>query len=280
MKRLGQLGKRLGRSALANPRQALREVLIRLKGVDRRPPLLLVEGGVRAQQASARISVKPTANRALPIVFIHRSASHYLSYTFAQARKSNPASPIYLLGDSSNTGYELVQHCSMFDYFKQAAEFRQVYKHYSTNSFDYELINFQRWFVLREFLIANDLPRCLYLDSDTMLYADVTEEAKKFQHFDFTLSQMMSGCTFFLNRLDALTDFCSFLMDIYSGKAKYYYDKMIAHYTVRKMNRLAGGVCDMTAFQLYHELHFGEIGEVAQIIDGSVYDPAITTPAP
>jgi hypothetical protein len=32
----------------------------------------------------------------------------------------------------------------------------------------------------------------------------------------------------------------------------------------------------MTAFQLYAENHFGEIGEVSHIIDGSVYDPAIT----
>ena len=29
----------------------------------------------------------------------------------------------------------------------------------------------------------------------------------------------------------------------------------------------------MTAFQMYSEDHFGEIGEVANIIDGSVYDP-------
>ena len=55
---------------------------------------------------------------------------------------------------------------------------------------------------------------------------------------------------------------------------------MLAHYTARKRNGLAGGVCDMTAFQLYSELHFGYIGEVAQIIDGSVYDPSINIPAP
>ncbi|MGE5305780.1 MAG: hypothetical protein ACM3TN_20910, partial [Alphaproteobacteria bacterium] len=85
---------------------------------------------------------------------------------------------------------------------------------------------------------------------------------------------------FFLNRIEALSDFCAFLFDIYSGKDKYHYDKMVAHFAARKRNRLPGGVCDMTVFQLYNELHFGEIGEAAQIIDGSVYDPAITSPAP
>src|SRR4029453_7426083 len=46
------------------------------------------------------------------------------------------------------------------------------------------------------------------------------------------------------------------------------------------MNGPPGGACDITALQLYNELHFGEIGEVTQVIDGSVYDPAITVPVP
>ena len=36
----------------------------------------------------------------------------------------------------------------------------------------------------------------------------------------------------------------------------------------------------MTAFQLYAENHFGEIGEVANIIDGSIYDPGIAISRP
>ena len=36
----------------------------------------------------------------------------------------------------------------------------------------------------------------------------------------------------------------------------------------------------MTVFDLYGYDHFGEIGEVAQIIDGSVYDPSINAPHP
>src|SRR5262249_20351711 len=130
------------------------------------------------------------------------------------------------------------------------------------------------------FLMANNLQRCLYLDSDTMLYTDITRDARKFEDFDFTLSQMTSGCTFFLNRVEALSDFCNFLLNIYTLNDRYHFDKMVAHFAARKRNHLPGGVCDMTAFQLYNELRFGEIGEAAQIIDGSVYDPAITSPAP
>jgi hypothetical protein len=216
----------------------------------------------------------------LPIVFIHQTNSDYLKYALAQAHKSNPQSAICLLGDASTERHEFVEHHSMFDYFHGAARFAEIYKHYSTHPIGFELINFQRWFILREFLIANGLERCLYLDSDTMLYADVTEDARKFKHCDFTLSHGMIGCTFFLNRLDALTEFCDFLVDIYAGKEKYAYDRLVAHFTARRMNGLSGGACDMTAFQLYHERHFGRIGEVTQVIDGSVYDPAITVPVP
>jgi hypothetical protein len=36
----------------------------------------------------------------------------------------------------------------------------------------------------------------------------------------------------------------------------------------------------MTAFQLYSELNFGQVGEASHIIDGSVYDPNINRPNP
>ena len=60
----------------------------------------------------------------------------------------------------------------------------------------------------------------------------------------------------------------------------YHYDKMVSHFAVRRKHRLAGGVCDMTAFQLYSELNFGQVGEASHIIDDSVYDPNINMAHP
>ena len=216
----------------------------------------------------------------LPIVFIHRSNSAYLKYCLSQAQATNPKCPVILLGDRSNDCYDFVVHREIDDFFQGAAEFEKIYTHFSTHPPSFELICFQRWFILRDFLLANKIGRCLYLDSDTMLYTDVTRDSEKFSHFDFTLSHQTSGCTFFLNRVEALAEFCQFLMDVYNKKDRYLYDKLVSHYAVRRRHGLKGGVCDMTAFQLYTEDHFGEIGEVAQIIDGSVYDPAITISRP
>src|SRR5215510_13491628 len=128
------------------------------------------------EPVSLKPSLKATylATSSLPIIFIHRSNSEHLKYSLAQAHQSNPNSTIFLLGDSSNDVYDFVEHRPFVEYFQEAAHFQKLYKHYSIYFIDFELICFQRWSFLREFLIAHSLSQCLYLDSDTMLSADIT----------------------------------------------------------------------------------------------------------
>src|SRR5262249_10071626 len=259
--------------ALTDPRGLARIILARFE----RPQTVNVQQPVSPKPFARKAQV---AISSMPIVFIHQSNSEHLKYSLAQAHASNPRSTIILLGDSSNDVYDFVEHLPFVEYFQGAARFEKIYKHYSTHGIDFELICFQRWFILREFLMANNLAQCLYLDSDTMLYADVTKESKKFEQFDFTLCWNSIGCVFFLNRLKGLDEFCQFLLDIYGNKNKFYYDRMVAHYAVRKKHQLAGGACDMTAFQFYSEGNFGQMGEASRIIDGSVYDPNINLPHP
>lgn len=217
---------------------------------------------------------------AIPIVFIHRNNSEHLKYSFAQAKASNPNSTVFVLGDDSNSNYAGIDHHRFDRYFEGAAKFKEVYRHYSTHAIAFELICFQRWFILKEFLTANKIEQCVYLDSDVLLYANVTEDLKKFTRFDFTLCWNTIGCVFFLNRMEGLESFCQFMMDIYSKKDPYHYDKMVSHFATRRKNDLPGGVCDMTALQLYNEINFGQVGEAAHVIDGSVYDPNINMPHP
>ena len=216
----------------------------------------------------------------LPVVFMHYSNSDYLKYTLQQCKISNPESTIYLLGDSENNCYDFVEHHYFDDYSEEANIFAKIYKHYNTTPYHYALFDFQRWFILKEFLTHIKIDKCLYLDSDVMLYVNVTEEQKKFENYGFTISNGMCGCTFFLNKLETLNAFCQFLMDIYSKKDRYHFDKMVSHFVVRRKNKLKGGACDMTALQLFTEQRFGEVGEVSLIIDGSVYDPIINKSYP
>jgi hypothetical protein len=236
-----------------------------------------LSGPDRKPSVRRRATERPSP---VPIVFIHQGHSDYLSCSLAQAKHSSPASTIYLLGDESNHSYGWVQHANAADYSADADRFADIYQHFSTHPVGFELMCFQRWFMLREFLAVRGIERCLYLDSDVLLYADATEEIDKFRDFDFTLCWNMAGCVFFLNHIDGLSNLCDFMTRLYSGGERYLYDRMIAHFALRRRHRLTGGACDMTALQLYNEVNFGRVGEAARIFDGSVYDPDINVAHP
>jgi hypothetical protein len=221
-----------------------------------------------------------TSRASVPIVFLHQNNSEHLAHSLAQAKRSNPDSTVFLLGDDSNNQYAGVKHYQLRDYFTGASQFAAVYKHYSTHSPAFELICFQRWFILREFLAAHKIDRCVYLDSDVLLYANVTDDMEKFRRFDFTLCWNIIGCVFFLTHREGLERLCRFMMDLYAKKDKYQYDRIVAHFAARQKHGLPGGACDMTALQLYNEANFGRVGEASHIIDGSVYDPNINMPHP
>jgi hypothetical protein len=102
----------------------------------------------------------------LPIVFLHNTNSDYLKYSLGQAKHSDPESRIYLIGDISNDCYDFVEHHSFSNYFQGALDFSKIYRHYNTTSYEYEIFCFQRWYILLEFLVNNQIEKCLYVDSD------------------------------------------------------------------------------------------------------------------
>jgi hypothetical protein len=217
---------------------------------------------------------------ALPIVVAHCSNSDYLQYTLAQAKSTNPHSTIYLLGDNDNTEYPFVEHRMISEYSRGADRFAEVYRHYTTIPVQYDLFWFTRWFVLRDFLSEAGINRCLYIDSDVLLYTNVTAAQTRFSQYDFTISHGMCGCVFFLNRRQALSDFCDFVMDVFSGKDAYHHDRMLGLYVAMRKNMRPGGICDMTLLQFFAQANFGRIGEVSEIIEGSLFDPNVNIEAP
>jgi len=198
----------------------------------------------------------------LPIVIIHVNNSEYLSYSLAQAKKSNPESNIVLLGDSSNDCYKFIEHKNIFNYYRDAQKFSEIYRHNSVNSYNYELFCFQRWFFLKNFMAANGINKCLHLDSDVMLYANVTEEQKKFANYDLSLPQGISPHCLFINNLNVLEKFCDFLVEIYTDSSVY----------ERIKNNSLVPLSDMTAFGEFSNRTEFRIGDISNIIDNSKYD--------
>lgn len=159
-----------------------------------------------------------------PIIVLHKGSSDYLKICLAQAKFSNPNSRVILLGDETNETLAKqvgAEHYLICNYFSKAQEFAKIYKHYSTNSYDYELFCFQRWFVVDEFINSEGLDKFLHIDSDVLLYADFSKELEFIDfinNYDLTYSHASAHTSFFNNRR-ALCEFCNFIFEIFSDNS-------------------------------------------------------------
>lgn len=206
----------------------------------------------------------------LPIVFIHNHNSHYLPLSLWQARKSNPGSEVILIGDSYSAHFGfMVRHEDKKNYFQGASEFAKRFKNFSTNPHDFELICLQRWFILEEFMLINGLKKCLYLDSDILLYGNVSEDSPRFSSFGMTIAGI-SGHSNFVHHIDTLSDFCRFLMDSYKDEAAI--QVLEEKYREFRKKHAAGGISDMTFFMEYKEIHPDRILNIGFPLKKRLYD--------
>lgn len=201
----------------------------------------------------------------IPVIFIHNGSQDYFRMALEQARKH--CSEVFSISTDNSYSTLITDRVVSQD----ALEFRSLYQHLSTNSYEIELMCFQRWFVLRDFMVNKGIDLCLYIDSDVLLYVDPGKAYEPFAQFDYTLAHGTSGHTSYWT-LEGLKKLCSFLLDTYRNKASYDYEKIASHYQVRQKHGLTGGVCDMTLLQ-YHAAKFGgRVGEMMHILNGTTFD--------
>ena len=121
-----------------------------------------------------------------------------------------------------------------------------------------------------------NLDTVFYVDSDVMLYVNISEEYKKYEQYDLTLLHRTAAISSYFTKL-GLDNFTNFLMKTFSNKQSYEYQKIASHYHVRQKFNLPGGVCDMTYFDFFHYMDDGgggpgKVGEMMSIINDSTYD--------
>jgi len=193
---------------------------------------------------------------AIPIIFFHSGNSKYLKYSLKQARTFNPDSPVYLLGDKSNNRYPFITHVLADKYEPAVKAFSKIYKHRSSNGEVYELNCFLRWFYIEAFCRENNIEAFIYLDSDVLLFQNVTEMVPVFKNAAIanTCADMgMPAFTYFKNNT-ALSNFCNYLIRAYTEeKAIKELDKYYEPFA--NSSEMMGGVCDMTLFHFYFRDH-------------------------
>lgn|SRR3989338_4958031 len=219
-------------------------------------------------------------NNLTPIIFIHKGYSAYSYFSLKQARHSNPDTDIYLIGDKSNDRFNFIRHVLMDDYSHRASSFGKVYKHYSTNSHQFELFCIQRWFILSEFMEKEREKSIFVCDSDLMIYCNISEQNKRFK--DYTASccypdhqdnyRWSASAHNSFWTADAINSFCSFIFEIYTtDKMKILEEKWNYHI----LNKIPGGICDMTLLYLFVKENEDKIYNLLKVMDYSVYDDNI-----
>lgn len=184
----------------------------------------------------------------VPIIFMHRTDDDYLFYVLKQAKIANPKSDVVLIGSPQNKKYasDGIRHELIQSYYQGASEFAKVYKHMSPCEYHYNLFCFQRWFVLRDYMKSRNLNECWILDSDVMLYADLSRQDFKSFSCEFTW-------TTYITRRD-VEELCEITQNHFNNPKLFEYLKQFTKETgnyIKEMNMLA--ISDMVTQRLHLE---------------------------
>jgi hypothetical protein len=221
---------------------------------------------------------------AVTIVFIHEGNSWYLFYTLWQAKQTNPKSKIILLGDQDNKYYQWlldIDHYSIQSYSSYAKTSLKNYRHLSTNGEDFEKFCIARWFVLCEFLRQHpEIPSCVYLDSDVLVYDSLEKPSKELANFGMTMASY-SAHTNFINDLSFLEEFCNFIYRHYEESHLVHWLEM--HYQEFVSQVGSGGISDMTFLHKFRSENPDRMGTILNPLKGhnhSVYafDEGLNSP--
>lgn len=210
----------------------------------------------------------------LPIVFVHRGNSRYLFYSLRQARQWNPASPIYLLGTKESRHLRRwVTHVDLNDHWGGAAAFAEVYQHHSRLGYDFELLCIQRWFALRDFMRHVNLKRCVALDTDILVYSDLTEATSHLPDAGMTMTGW-SPHTNYVSRREVLEQFCDFVTGYYEHPDAGRHLQARANDVQQRLG--AAGVSDMSWFWDFAEDHPGTVTQLLHERDRGRWDNTLT----
>ena len=182
-----------------------------------------------------------------PIIYIHKWTHNYLEISIKHSQKNNKE--ILLIWDKSNEFLAKkcwINHVLFDDY--NINDFEKYYIHDArwNSNYNFELICFQRWFVLLEVMKKFNIGKCLYLDSDILYYWNIDKEFDRistFWKYDLAYPNFSWHTTYIFSQ-KALQSFCEFMINCY--KDKKLFDELLNWPLIMQPKR-----SDMSIFQLY-----------------------------
>jgi hypothetical protein len=185
----------------------------------------------------------------LPIIIFHLGDREYVHLCLKHAKKYNDN--VILITDIPEVYKYTGATCINYHkYSDRITQFQKMYKHFSTNSYQLELICIIRWFVVYDYMKEFKIKRAFICDSDVLIYEDLTEiDLQYLNSYDFMLSSShskdLNGCHSIWN-FEKLQEFVIFCFKFYKHQLpniEKWYETYIS----------PGGICDMTL--LYYFTH-------------------------
>ena len=223
-------------------------------------------------------------NKTTPVIFVHQGGAWYLPYALYQAAGKGMNNPVVLLGEGRPwKGISRVSFPQL-ESLPSVYRFRNDYVHMSTNSVDFELFCWLRWFILLAYMKTASLKEAVYLDSDVLLCTRADRLVDIY-------GARNAGCAVFVPSQDheamlwcasghvsywtveALEQFCQFAETSFANP-------QLLHEYKRKWRwhcetKTPGGICDMTGLYWFWKLYPGRAANFAERNDAGVVDRAM-----
>lgn len=213
-----------------------------------------------------------TEKLGIPIIFVHNGNQTYFKCVLEHAVRTQPNSRIIVLSSTNKPFFNIKDFSKVaqskieiFDsnlYFNQSKSFENKYEHMSPNSKEFELICFQRWFIISEFVNKHNIEKFFCCDSDNLVFSNLTDISEKCLDSKeiSIINEICPCCTFFTN--SSITKFCDFILKQYTNSDTL--SKLHQLYN-KKIEAHVGGICDMTMFPLYEESYPNSIKDLGKI---------------
>jgi hypothetical protein len=204
----------------------------------------------------------------IPIVFVHKGDSFYLKYALANAKKFNPDSKIYLIAEGTTETFEGVTKLDLNKFNKYSKELDKLYVHKNKSNPEIELFCIKRWLVLRDFIEKMKFSKVFTLDSDVLLFENITKDSKNYSKFDFLLAKGSSAGMTLFNNKKGLIEYVKVGLDFYKNKVgKVEYEPN-------------GTITDMSFWKFLNRSKKFKIGEITDIIANATYDAGLLIDQP
>ena len=184
-------------------------------------------------------------NYDIPCVIVHRGFKPYLKYNLEITSKNNK---VFLIGDESVSNLASISddiefvNIEEYETRKRIIDLKNNFVNYNTQPQDIEWMNFERVFIIHDFLLERNYKQIFHLDSDIAYCIPSFQDNYR---MDSSIHCGLLDKEFFL-------EFENLYSDLYITKNKFYLiEKKIGYH---KKNNIRGGITDMTLYYLIQKL--------------------------